>query len=96
MEAIQRIELLADAHSQAASGSAVDAADLTARQQEVAGLVARGLTNKQIANRLGISRYTAETHVRNILERLGAASRAEIATWYARQAAAGSGMPVST
>ena len=58
--------------------------DLTARQQDVAALVARGLTNKQIAQRLGISRFTAETHVRNILDRLGAASRSEIATWAAR------------
>jgi predicted ATPase/class 3 adenylate cyclase/DNA-binding CsgD family transcriptional regulator len=95
-EALERIEQLADAHSNEGTSIADDAADLTTRQQEVAGLVARGLTNKQIANRLGISRYTAETHVRNILERLGAASRAEIATWYARQPAAGSGMPVST
>jgi non-specific serine/threonine protein kinase len=48
-------------------------------------LVARGLTNKEIAQRLGISRLTAETHVRNILERLGAASRSEIAAWAVRR-----------
>ena len=95
-EALERIELHADTRSNQATDLAVDAADLTARQHEVAGLVARGFTNKQIANRLGISRYTAETHVRNILERLGAASRAEIATWYAGQPATRSGTAAST
>ena len=76
--------------------STVDAVDLTPRQQEVARLVARGCTNKQIAQRLGISRFTAETHVRNILERLGAAGRSEIAAWYAGQPATGSGTPART
>ena len=70
---------------EAARPTDADASDLTARQQDVATLVARGFTNKQIAHRLGISRFTAETHVRNILERLGAASRTEIATWAARR-----------
>jgi DNA-binding CsgD family transcriptional regulator len=96
MEALNRIEALANAASLQAGATSVDAADLTPRQHDVAALVARGLPNKQIAQRLGISRYTAETHVRNILERLGAASRSEIATWYARQQATGSGMPVHT
>jgi non-specific serine/threonine protein kinase len=84
-EALQRIDALAPSDRSAARPSDVDACDLTARQQDVATLVARGFTNKQIAHRLGISRFTAETHVRNILERLGAASRTEIATWAARR-----------
>jgi predicted ATPase/class 3 adenylate cyclase/DNA-binding CsgD family transcriptional regulator len=84
-EALQRIEALAGSDSTRAGTSDADVCDLTTRQQEVAALVARGLTNKQIAHRLGISRFTAETHVRNILERLGAASRAEIATWAAHR-----------
>jgi predicted ATPase/class 3 adenylate cyclase/DNA-binding CsgD family transcriptional regulator len=84
-EALQRIEALAASDSTRAGASDADVCDLTPRQQEVAALVARGLTNKQIAHRLGISRFTAETHVRNILERLGAASRAEIATWAAHR-----------
>jgi non-specific serine/threonine protein kinase len=90
-EALDRIEALAALSSADAAASDVDPSDLTARQLEVAKLVAQGFTNKQIAQRLGISRFTAETHVRNILERLGAASRSEIATWVARAAAAGSG-----
>jgi DNA-binding CsgD family transcriptional regulator len=59
---------------------------LTARQREIADLVAGGLTNKQIARALGVSRFTVETHVRNILERLGVASRAQIAVWAATAA----------
>lgn len=66
-----------------------DDVELTPRQQEVATLVARGCTNKQIAQRLQVSRYTAETHVRNILERLGAASRSEIAAWATQRFGAG-------
>jgi non-specific serine/threonine protein kinase len=83
-EAFERIDTLASRRAAEDVGAA-GAEGLTSRQHEVAELVARGLTNKQIAQRLGISRYTAETHVRNILERLGAASRSEIATWVARQ-----------
>jgi DNA-binding CsgD family transcriptional regulator len=87
-EALERIEALAALLSDDAAVSDVDPSDLTARQLEVAKLVAQGFTNKQIAQRLGISRFTAETHVRNILERLGAASRSEIATWATHDALA--------
>jgi len=85
-EAVERIVALAALSSDDAAVSDVDPSDLTARQVEVAKLVAQGFSNKQIAQRLGISRFTAETHVRNILERLGAASRSEIATWATRDA----------
>jgi len=85
-EALERIEALAALASGDAAASDVDPSQLTARQLAVAKLVAQGFTNKQIALRLGISRFTAETHVRNILERLGAASRSEIATWATRDA----------
>jgi predicted ATPase/class 3 adenylate cyclase/DNA-binding NarL/FixJ family response regulator len=87
-EALERIEALAVLSSDAAAASDVDPSDLTTRQLDVAKLVAQGFTNKQIAQRLGISRFTAETHVRNILGRLGAASRSEIATWATRDALA--------
>jgi predicted ATPase/class 3 adenylate cyclase/DNA-binding CsgD family transcriptional regulator len=87
-EALERVDALAALASDDAAVSDVDPSDLTARQVEVAKLVAQGFTNKQIAQRLGISRFTAETHVRNILERLGAASRSEIAYWATRDALA--------
>lgn len=53
---------------------------LTRREREVAGLVAGGLNNRQIAERLFISRRTVETHVDNIRRKLGLASRGEIRT----------------
>ncbi|MGY1712572.1 ATP-binding protein [Geodermatophilus sp. SYSU D00758] len=56
---------------------------LTPRQCEVADLVAQGLTDRQIAARLVISPRTAESHVEQILVRLGVRSRAEIAAWAA-------------
>ncbi|HEX6061516.1 MAG TPA: helix-turn-helix transcriptional regulator, partial [Candidatus Limnocylindria bacterium] len=46
-------------------------------------LVAEGLTNKEIGMRLFISERTVESHVRNILEKLGFSSRAQIAGWMA-------------
>lgn len=56
---------------------------LTAREREVARLVGGGLTNRQIASRLSISERTVGAHVQNILNKLGAANRAQIAVWSA-------------
>jgi DNA-binding CsgD family transcriptional regulator len=95
-DALARIEVLASRREHDAVHPPADEAGLTTRQHQVAELVARGFTNKQIAQRLGISRFTAETHVRNILERLGAASRSEIATWFAREHTNGSGTALRT
>ena len=55
---------------------------LTARQTEVAALVAEGLTNRQLADRLGISERSAESHLERIRLRLGFSSRAQVAVWY--------------
>jgi len=54
-------------------------AELTRREMEVLGLVARGMTNQQIADELVISLHTAIRHVANILEKTGAANRTEAA-----------------
>ena len=56
---------------------------LGGRETEVARLVGAGLTNKEIGARLFISERTVETHVRNILDKLGFSSRAQIAGWIA-------------
>jgi DNA-binding CsgD family transcriptional regulator len=54
---------------------------LTPRQQEVLELVREGLTNDEIARRLGISADGAKFHVSEILSRLGVSSRREAAGW---------------
>jgi predicted ATPase/DNA-binding CsgD family transcriptional regulator len=58
---------------------------LSDREYQVAGLVAQGLTNKEIALRLVISRRTAESHVVHILDKLGFSSRSQIAAWLANR-----------
>jgi predicted ATPase/DNA-binding CsgD family transcriptional regulator len=57
---------------------------LTARQREVAALIARGFTNRQIADALFIAERTADTHVDHILAKLDVHSRAGIASWATR------------
>ena len=59
------------------------APSLTARQREVAALVADGLTNRAIADRLHITERSAESHVERICDRMGFRSRSQIAAWYA-------------
>jgi DNA-binding NarL/FixJ family response regulator len=59
--------------------------ELTARESEVATLLAEGLTNGQLAERLFISPKTAAVHVSNILAKLSLTNRAEIAAWAVRQ-----------
>ena len=58
---------------------------LTRRETQVAELVARGKTNREVAESLVISQRTAETHVEHILTKLGFTSRAQIAAWYTDQ-----------
>jgi DNA-binding CsgD family transcriptional regulator len=58
---------------------------LSSREEHVAGLVAEGLSNRQIANRLHLSERTVENHVANILGKLGFDSRAKVAAWHARR-----------
>jgi predicted ATPase/DNA-binding SARP family transcriptional activator/DNA-binding CsgD family transcriptional regulator len=58
---------------------------LTRREREVAALVGRGLTNRQISAELVLSEHTVATHVCKILKKLGLHSRAQIAAWVAEQ-----------
>ena len=58
---------------------------LTRREREVAILIARGRSNHEIAVELVISDRTAETHVSNILARLGFTARAQVAAWAVEQ-----------
>jgi non-specific serine/threonine protein kinase len=54
---------------------------LTRREQEVAVLIAEGFTNREIGQRLVITEWTVDTHVRHILTKLGLRSRAQVAAW---------------
>ena len=63
------------------------AGGLTRREREIAGLLAEGLTNKEIAARLVISQRTVETHVDHVLSKLGMTSRAQVANWVTEQQA---------
>jgi predicted ATPase/DNA-binding CsgD family transcriptional regulator/Tfp pilus assembly protein PilF len=63
---------------------------LTPREREIAGLIARGLSNRGIARELVISQATVARHVANILGKLGFSSRAQVAAWIAGQAGSGS------
>jgi DNA-binding CsgD family transcriptional regulator len=58
-----------------------EASPLTARERQVAELVTRGLTNRQIGEALVITGGTAALHVKNALSKLGFTSRAQLASW---------------
>jgi two-component system NarL family response regulator len=55
----------------------LDASNLTMREREILQLIADGLSNKEIAQRLFLSLYTVKNHVHNILEKLQVHSRSE-------------------
>ncbi|MEM9513214.1 MAG: LuxR C-terminal-related transcriptional regulator [Actinomycetota bacterium] len=59
--------------------------ELTGREHDVASLVAKGMTNGQIAEALFISRKTVSTHVSNILAKLDMSTRTQIARWFLEQ-----------
>jgi DNA-binding CsgD family transcriptional regulator len=71
---------LADA---AAAARAED--PLTAREREVAELVAQALSNREVARTLVLSERTVESHVRSILAKTGLTSRTELTRWYLQQ-----------
>ena len=64
--------------------AAQDPFELSARELEVARLVAHGLSNPAIASALFISVPTVKTHVSHILAKLGLESRVQLASWVAR------------
>jgi DNA-binding NarL/FixJ family response regulator len=63
------------------SMAAATAVDLTAREREVLALVAGGLSNKQIARRLGIAEKTVKSHLTSVFQRLDVSDRTQAALW---------------
>jgi non-specific serine/threonine protein kinase len=62
-----------------------DGVRLTRRESEIAALVAEGLTNREIAERLVVAQRTAEGHVARILDKLDLTSREQVAAWVSAQ-----------
>src|SRR2546425_11462347 len=65
--------------------SSTTSGPFTARESEVAELLATGLTNRRIAERLVVSVRTVDSHVEHIRNKLGLRTRAEIASWVTAQ-----------
>jgi DNA-binding NarL/FixJ family response regulator len=61
---------------------------LTEREQQVAALLAHGLTNRQIAAQLVVTERTVAAHVEHILAKLGFASRHQVGAWAAEHSLA--------
>ncbi len=62
-------------------GDITQAVRMTRRELEIVALIAEGLSNKEIAQRLNIATYTVKSHVHNILEKLALRSRLQIAAY---------------
>jgi DNA-binding NarL/FixJ family response regulator len=56
---------------------------ITRREREVALLIGRGMTNRQIGRALGLSEHTVANHIAKILKKLGFRCRAQVAAWLA-------------
>ena len=74
-------ELLAVEGADSPQGLLAEPVELTAREREVLGCLAEGMSNKQIGRALGISVRTVTVHVSNLLRKTGAVSRTEAALW---------------
>lgn len=80
------LALEASVHERPQTAASRDGASpLSARESEVADLIADGLSNREIAAKLTISEKTAANHVEHILTKLDLRSRAQIAVWVVRQ-----------
>ena len=78
-------EMLSATNVEFADGTHRAGALLSPREKEVLELISRGMPNKQIAAKLGISSHTVKFHIGSLLVKLGAASRAEAVTIGARR-----------
>ena len=70
---------IVDQAVQRSTAAVLEAVQMTKREREITSLIAEGLSNKEIAQRLNIATYTVKSHVHNILEKLALHSRLQIA-----------------
>jgi predicted ATPase/DNA-binding CsgD family transcriptional regulator len=87
---LDQIVALAAAGADDLAGSRVPGR-LTGREREIAGLIAEGLSNREVALRLVISKRTVDPHVEHIFAKLGVSSRVKLATWLTTGSGIGSG-----
>ena len=80
---LRHVGVIARAHG--GGGESADPPRLTAREQEVVGLIELGMCNKEIARQLGIGVATAKSHVHHILEKLSVERRSQAAAWLRRR-----------
>src|SRR5262249_1640792 len=85
MEEAVGVALGVMARSDARDGQNSSNGKLSAREREVALLVARGLTDREIARQLGTSHRTVDSHLRQASAKLGCSSRTAVAVWALRQ-----------
>lgn len=78
-------EMLAHALRKENQTTSIEQAGLTAREQEILTLIARGQSNKQVARDLAISEGTVKVHVKHILKKLNLRSRVKAAVWMVEQ-----------
>jgi DNA-binding CsgD family transcriptional regulator/tetratricopeptide (TPR) repeat protein len=88
-------DLATSASGEVVAAPAPRGSALTPRELEIADLVALGLTNPQIAERLVISPGTVRIHVERILGKLGRTSRVQIATWVVDERNSSQAMPAT-
>jgi DNA-binding NarL/FixJ family response regulator len=69
------------AHAQRHPPTARRAGAMTRREREVVGLLGEGLSNKEIAVRLGIGMHTVKSHVHNVLDKLALHTRLQVAAY---------------
>ena len=78
------------------TAAVLESVQMTKREREITSLIAEGLSNKEIAQRLNIATYTVKSHVHNILEKLALHSRLQIAAHAHRTSAPHAGPPTSS
>jgi len=78
---VRLLEAFADQKQSAPEAPAEPIEPLTAREQDVAATVARGLSNSEIASELHITLSTVKTHLASLMTKLGVRNRVEIAIW---------------